>query len=122
MTCTPSSSCGLATSSLRRGSATGTSASKQTGRVVEEAWATFAGGGIVRHVDYPGTLPRHVVIARARAQIGQPWAWLNNCEHVAARAHGIEPQSGQLRAAIAAGTRCSRCGPTNERAARGSTR
>jgi len=85
------------------GAPTVISASKQTGRVVEETWATFAGGGAVRRVGYPGTLPRHAVVAQARAQIGQPWTWSNNCEHVATRAHGIEPQSGQLRAAILAG-------------------
>lgn len=85
------------------GAPTVISASKQTGRVVEETWATFAGGGSVRGVGYPGRLPRHVVVAQARAQIGQPWALLNNCEHVATRAHGVEPQSGQLRAAVAAG-------------------
>lgn len=79
------------------------SASKRTGRVVEERWATFAAGGRVRRVGYPGTLPRHVVVAQARAQIGRPWALFDNCEHVATRAHGIAPQSGQLQAAIAAG-------------------
>lgn len=85
------------------GAQTVISASKQTGRVVEETWATFAGGGAVRRVGYPGTLPRHVVVAQARAQIGQPWTLLNNCEHVATRAHGIAPRSGQLRAAVTAG-------------------
>lgn len=85
------------------GAPTVVSASRQTGRVVEETWTTFAGGGIVRHVGYPGTLPRQVVVARARAQIGRQWTLFDNCEHVATRAHGIEPQSGQLRAAIAAG-------------------
>lgn len=79
------------------------SASKRTGRVVEETWATFAGGGAVRRVGYPGTLPRHVVVAQARAQIGRPWTLFDNCEHVATRAHGVEPQSGQLRAAAVAG-------------------
>lgn len=85
------------------GAPTVISASKQTGRVVEETWATFAGGGAVRQVGYPSTLPRHVVVAQARAQIGRPWTLFDNCEHVATRAHGIEPQSGQLRAAVVAG-------------------
>lgn len=85
------------------GEPTVVSGSKKTGRVVEESLATFAAGGRVRRVGYPGTLPRHVVVAQARAQIGQPWALLNNCEHVATRAHGVEPRSGQLRAAVAAG-------------------
>ena len=85
------------------GAPTVISASKQTGRVVEETWATFARGGRVRRIGYPGTLPRHVVVAQARAQIGQPWTLSNNCEHVATRAHGVEARSGQLRAAVAAG-------------------
>ena len=85
------------------GAPTVISASKRTGRVVEEPWATFARGGAVRRVGYPGTLPRYVVVAQAREQIGQPWKLMNNCEHVANRAHGVEPRSGQLRAAIAAG-------------------
>ena len=94
---------GVASDVTVGGAPTEISASKQTGRVVEESWATFTGGGEVRHLGYPGTLPRHVVVARARAQIGRPWTLFDNCEHVATRAHGIEPQSGQLRAAIAAG-------------------
>lgn len=28
---------------------------------------------------------------------------LNNCEHVATRAHGVEPRSGQVLAAVLAG-------------------
>lgn len=94
---------GVVSDVLVGGMPTVISASKQTGRVVEETWATFAGGGAVRRVGYPGRLPRHVVVAQAREQIGQPWALLNNCEHVATRAHGIPPQSGQLRAAAVAG-------------------
>lgn len=84
------------------GEPTVVSGSKRTGRVVAQRWAAFAAGGRVRRVGYPGTLPRHVVVAQARAQIGQPWALLNNCEHVATRAHGVQPRSGQLRAAVAA--------------------
>lgn len=94
---------GIVSDVLVDGAPTIISASKQTGRVVEETWTTFAGGGAVRHVGYPGTLPRYVVVAQARAQIGRSWKLFDNCEHVATRAHGIEPQSGQLRAAAVAG-------------------
>lgn len=89
------------------------SSSKQLGRVVEETWVQFAGGSPVCYAGYPSGLPRHVVVARAKAQLGRRWALFDNCEHVASRAHGLRPHSGQLvvlgllAAAIWAGQRAS---------------
>ena len=79
------------------------SSSKVLGHVVKETWEQFAGASPVRYAGYPGGLPRHVVVARAEAQLGRRWALFDNCEHFVTRAHGIKPQSGQLRTAIAAG-------------------
>lgn len=45
---------GIFTGVTADGVPTVASASKKTGRVVEETWATFAGGGRVRRVGYPG--------------------------------------------------------------------
>lgn len=80
------------------------SGSKVKGIVVEEPIDEFAGGSPVVFRGYIGGLSRQEVVARARSMIGERWDVLaNNCEHVASRAHGLQPQSPQLRVAVALG-------------------
>ncbi len=80
------------------------SGSKVKGIVVEEPVDEFAGGSPVVFRGYIGGLSRPEVVEKARSMIGERWHVLaNNCEHVATRAHGLEPQSPQLRGAVALG-------------------
>lgn len=72
------------------------SASKRRGIVVEESLDEFSGGRPVRNDGFHGHVPRHAVVARLRAMIGQPWHLLRNCEHVASVAEGRTPTSPQL--------------------------
>lgn len=72
------------------------SASKRRRMVLEETLAEFSAGRPIRHDGYRSHLPRHVVVARLRSMIGQPWHLLRNCEHVAALAEGNPPSSPQL--------------------------
>lgn len=48
---------------------------------------------------YPSAMPPGLVIARARALLGQPWRPWANCEHFAYYAHGLAAKSPQMRAA-----------------------
>jgi len=71
-------------------------------RVVETTMTDFA----VKHVGpvssegFPGTLPPHIVVARAREQIGKPWYPWDNCEHFSSWAHGVQEKSPQLRRGV----------------------
>lgn len=49
---------------------------------------------------YPGLLPPHEVLARARSQITKPWRLWHNCEHFVAWAHAVPVRSPQLRTAV----------------------
>ena len=74
------------------------------GIVVEEPMNEFAGGSPVVFRGYIGGLSRQEVVARARGMLGERWDLLaNNCEHIASRAHGLQPQSPQLRGAVVLG-------------------
>ena len=79
--------------------------SGRRGRVVEETLNQFAAGSSIRRVGYLGALPPHVVVARARSQLGRRYNLLaSNCEHLVHYAHGLPRRSPQLVAAgVAAG-------------------
>jgi hypothetical protein len=80
------------------------SGSKVKWTVVEETMDEFGGGRPVTFRGYPSRLSRQEVVARARSMLGERWdLFVNNCEHVASRAHGIEPRSPQLRGAVTIG-------------------
>ena len=79
------------------------SASWQQGKVVEESVSQFADGRVVRIVGYPGALPPWLVLMRARAMLNTPYrllAW--NCDHLVHHAHGLSPNSPQIRQAVGA--------------------
>jgi hypothetical protein len=86
---------GIVSDIVVKGSPTVISSSKRCGRVVEGTWDQSAAGVPARR---RGRLPGSLFIARARAQIGRRWFLFDNCEHVAARAHGLPPHSGQMLA------------------------
>lgn len=80
------------------------SGSKVKGIVVEEPMDEFADGSLVVFQGYISSLSRQEVVARARSMLGERWDVLaNNCEHVVSRAHGLQPQSPQLRGAVVLG-------------------
>jgi hypothetical protein len=77
------------------------SSSARAGGVAEESWETFAGGQIVTSEGYPSNLPPYEVLGRARLLIGSRYdlfAW--NCDHLTRYAHGLEPKSPQIVAAL----------------------
>jgi hypothetical protein len=58
------------------------------GRVIEEPYSSFSAGRVVQHEGYPGQLPPHVVVYRARALVGRPYSVTSfNCEHYVRCAH-----------------------------------
>ena len=73
------------------------------GRVVEIPLADAIAGHRVWSIGYPGTLSVHEVMSRARGKLNQSWAITDNCEHFYRYAHGLEPQSPQLRRGLAIG-------------------
>lgn len=71
--------------------------SSRSGGVAEEPWDTFAQGGDVSLVGYPGRLPWNVVLHRARSFIGSRYGLMSwNCEHFVRFAHGLKPWSPQV--------------------------
>ena len=77
------------------------SSSRRHGGVTEQGLNEFAGGKPIRRVGYPGQLPSHTVVARASSQLGRPWKLFDaNCEHFALWAHGLNPESPQLKTAL----------------------
>jgi hypothetical protein len=72
---------------------------KLAGNVVEDTMTFFYTKAIgpVRSEGYPSKLAPHVVLARARTQIGKPWRVLDNCEHFAHYAHNLPQKSPELR-------------------------
>jgi hypothetical protein len=78
--------------------------SARAGGLTEEPWDTFAAGQPVAVEGYPGSLPPHLVLHRARSLINKAYdvlAW--NCDHLTSHAHGLEPRSPQLAATAAVG-------------------
>ncbi len=76
--------------------------SKRTDRVVEEPIETFAAGGTVRVLGFPGRLEAPEVLRRARARIGEPWTYTQNCQRFTRGCHGVPSRSPDLeRTAIA---------------------
>ena len=74
--------------------------SGRRGCVVEETLDEFAAGSLIRRVGYLGRLAPHVVVARARSQLGRRYnLFASNCEHLVHYAHGLPRRSPQLVAA-----------------------
>lgn len=83
------------------------STSARSGGVHEESWDTFAQGRVVAVDGYPGGLPSHEVLRRARSLIGAQYNVLaRNCEHLATYVHGLKPQSTQVALTFAIVTLC----------------
>jgi hypothetical protein len=72
---------------------------KLAGHVVEDTMTFFYTKAIgpIRSEGYPSALMPHVVLARARTQIGKPWRVWDNCEHFAGWAHDLPKKSPELR-------------------------
>jgi hypothetical protein len=62
--------------------------SKRRGRVAEESLAVFSAGRAVERLGYPGALPPGKVVERARARLGEPWSYRDNCQRFCASVHG----------------------------------
>lgn len=87
--------CGIAT-----GYGTVISASKRTGRVVEESAAEFSAGRPIVNVGYPSNLPSYIVVNNARQSIGKKWNLIDyNCQHFATECHDRK-HSPQLQQGI----------------------
>ena len=81
--------------------------SARSGGVREEPWDVFAEDHVVAVDGYPGDLPNHEVVSRARSFIGTRYdlfSW--NCEHFVAEAHGLKPQSPQVAVTVAIAILC----------------
>lgn len=75
-------------------------ASPHLGGVVETELAEFClkARGTPYLVGYPSELDPEEVLERARERLGQPYRfWKSNCEHLVWAAHGLPPDSPQLR-------------------------
>lgn len=76
--------------------------SARSGGVREESWDIFSGGQPVTVVGYPGDLPNHEVVHRARLRIGTQYRLFDwNCEHYVTQVHGLRPQSLQVAVTVA---------------------
>lgn len=83
------------------------SASSRSGGVHEEPWDVFAQGLAVTVDGYPGGLPSHEVLRRARSLIGTQYDVLaRNCEHLVTYVHGLKPQSLQVALTFVIVTLC----------------
>jgi hypothetical protein len=70
--------------------------------VIEQPWDEFFGGEPLRHEGYPGSLPVHEVLRRARSRLGEPYVlFVFNCDHYKNYVHGLPVESEQLRATLA---------------------
>lgn len=81
-------------------------ASKVRGLVAETTATEFVKRqvGPLRYHGYPGQFAPDVVVARARARIGQPYEIVRrNCEHLVAEVHGLPVASPQLQSRTASG-------------------
>jgi hypothetical protein len=68
------------------------------GGLVEEPYSMFKGSRTVTCDGYPGKLAPQAVLWRARASAGRRYSWFAfNCEHFIREAHGLQPESPQLR-------------------------
>lgn len=74
--------------------------SKRTGAVVEEPLEAFRSGAVVRVMGYPGRLAGDEVLRRARARIGEPWSWVNNCQRFTRSVHGVPSRSPDLERTV----------------------
>ena len=69
---------------------------------VEEPLSQFANGKNPRIVNYPGTLPPQIVLARARSYLYSEYRLFSwNCEHFVRYAHGLKMTSPQISRAVA---------------------
>ncbi len=76
------------------------SASKRTGKVVEEDLQTFSGRRKIKNLGYPSDLPVEIVLNHARKKIGKRYNVLSdNCQHFASDCHGRK-HSHQLRSLV----------------------
>lgn len=78
--------------------------SKRHGRVVEEPIDGFAHGATVRVVGYPGRLEAAEVLRRARARIGEPWTYVQNCQRFTRSCHGVPSRSPDVERTAIAGS------------------
>lgn len=77
------------------------SASRKSGKVVEQVPHKFSEGKPITCVGYLGALSPFEVIKRARDKIGEPYdIFRNNCEHFVTSAHGLKSQSPQVARAV----------------------
>lgn len=76
-------------------------AAKFFGAVIEGSMRDFLlqAMGPMQSEGYPSQIPPKLVLARARAMLGQPWRPWANCEHFAHYAHGLAKKSPQMRSA-----------------------
>ena len=66
--------------------------------VIEQPWDEFFQGEPCRQEGYPGTLPAHEVLRRARSRLREGYVLLAfNCDHYKNYAHGLLVESEQLR-------------------------
>jgi len=78
--------------------------SARAGGLAEEPWDTFAAGQPIAVEGYPGSLPAHLVLHRARSLMNKAYDVLTwNCDHLTSYAHGLEPRSPQRAATAAVG-------------------
>lgn len=83
------------------------STSFRTGGVREEPWDVFAERCNVTVDDYPGALPSHEVLRRARSLIGAQYdVFTMNCEHFVTDVHGLKPRSSQVALTFAIAAVC----------------
>ena len=93
---------GIVSDRWHRGRPMVISNSARSGTVLDESWDVFAQGRTVSIQGYPGRLPAHEVLRRARSLVGTQYhlrGW--NCEHLVTYAHGLKPQSPQVVATVA---------------------
>ena len=89
---------GIATDKWIDGEQAFISSSMRRGCVAEESKTVFSNNKPIRIEGYPGKLSAAVVLMRARALLGETWdLFKKNCEHFWRKAHGLKPQSPQVR-------------------------
>lgn len=72
--------------------------SAEAGGFRERSLTNFADGGQVVVIGYPSNLAPTEVMHRARSLTGHPYSLLGfNCEHFVRLAHGLQPESPQVR-------------------------
>jgi hypothetical protein len=72
--------------------------SKDLRCVIESSFEEFISNSQSVHWSYPSNSSPSAVEARARKALGLPYRLLTfNCEHLATWAHGLEPESPQIK-------------------------